>query len=458
MRARISATIAVLVLALFSPFQSPSASAVVADGVGVVTSNLLMYYDLGNPSGINGTTLTDLSGNGYSGTIIQTSSQPSLNTAQGKYLSFAGSGTTGGYVDVPDIVSGSNWTGFSASFYANMGTGTVVERIFDFGMGSSNNNIWVGMGDGHNMAAEIFQNAASQGWCRSAANSVVDNEWAQWTVTFDGTNCLWYKNNSLSSTTAYTYLPLAKTLNLNYIGDSNWTVDPSFEGGIGELAIYKSTLNSTERTQNYNAQTDITAPNMVSPASPYSVSMPETSTSGILMNVPTASYFSIIGGADSAAFMLSGAVLSIRTQPNFEAPTDTAPFNSYIVTVRTMDANGNYSDWTITVNVTDAQEPASLTVPSLSATPYKGIAVTITVTPSGDGTSIPGKITYLIGGKRIPSCYKKTYSGTGSSTCTFDPALRGSQDIEVTFTPTNTNFTAATAKMSYFFSKRTTTR
>lgn len=454
MRARATATLsAVILISLF--LISPPGSAAVASGVGVTQSNLLMYFDLANPAGISGSTLTDLSGNSFNGTIYQTSSQPSLNTGQGKYLNFSGSA---GYVDIPDISSGSNWTGLSVSFYANMGTRSVVERIFDFGIGQQNNNIWVGMGTANRMAIEVFRDSGSQGWCESANDSVVANEWAHWTAILDGSTCKWYKNNVLSNSITYSYLPLAKTLTTNYIGDSNWSADPSFEGGIGDLAIYKSALTDAERLQNYNAQSDVTPPSMVSPASPYVVSMPETSTTGILLNVPTASYFSIIDGADSSAFMLSGAVLSIRTQPNFEAPTDTAPFNSYIVTVRTMDANGNYSDWTITVNVTDAQESASLSLPSLSATPYKGVPVTITVAPSGDGTSIPGKITFMIGGKRIPTCYKKTYTGTGSSTCVFDPALRGSQEISVTFIPTNTNYTAATSRKTFFINKRTTVR
>ena len=39
-------------------------------GGGVVTTDLLAYYDAGNPSGISGTTLYDLSGNGRDATLV----------------------------------------------------------------------------------------------------------------------------------------------------------------------------------------------------------------------------------------------------------------------------------------------------------------------------------------------------------------------------------------------------
>ena len=308
------------------------------------------------------------------------------------------------------------------------------------------------------MAIEVFHDTVSPGWCESADNSVGANEWAQWTVVLDGTNCTWYKNDAFSRSTAYSYLPWAKTLTVNYIGDSNWGVDPSFEGGIGELEIYKAALNSTERTQNYNAQTDITALTMS--GSSTSVNENQSSATNFGSNKANTT-FSIIGGADSDKFDLAAnGTLTFKSNyiPNYEAPIDSGGDRIYNVTVRGVDANGNYGDLAVTITINNVIEGTTLSTPTLSATPYKGVAITITVTPTGDGTSIPGKVNYLIGGKRIPACYKKAYSGTGNSTCTFDPALRGNQEISVIFTPTNTNFTGSTSKKSFFIYKRSTTR
>lgn len=451
MRARATATLtAVILTSLF--FISPPASAAVAAGVGVTQSNLLMYFDLANPAGISGSTLTDLSGNSLNGTIYQTSSQPSLNTGQGKYLSFSGSA---GYVDIPDITSGSNWTGLSVSFYANMGTRSVVERIFDFGIGQANNNIWVGMGNANRMAIEVFRDSGSSGWCESANDSVVANEWAHWTAILDGSTCKWYKNNVLSNSITYANLPLAKTLTTNYIGDSNWSSDPSFEGGIGDLAIYRSALTDAERLQNYNAQTDLTPPNITDTY----LESPENQLSISTLSAGAGTVFSIRSGFDTAKLSLSSSgVFAFQSNPNYEANNSYYNNFQYSVNARAMDLNGNYTDFYLQVSVTDLSESSALSTPVLNATPYKGVAVTITVTPSGDGTSIPGRITYLYAGKRINGCYKKSYSGTGNSICTWKPAIQGIREISVTFTPTNTNYTATTTKKSFQVFKRTTNR
>lgn len=455
MRARISAVILTIFISALSPIH-PAANAAVAAGVGVVQNNLLMAFDLANPSGLSGTTLTDLSGNGYSGTIYQTSSQPSLNTSQGNFLSFNGNA---GYVDIAkDIVSPSNWTGLSVSFYANMGTRTVVERIFDFGIGQANNNIWVGMGNINRMAIEVFRDGGSPGWCESADNSVGANEWAHWTVVLDGTNCAWYKNNVLSRSVAYANLPWARTLTTNYIGDSNWSVDPSFEGGIGELAIYTSALNSTERTQNFNAQTDITPPTY-NGSNPLSANENQRAV-GNLTASESVTFSPVSGSGDTNKFTLSGSSLSFVDVPNFEARASASGNNAYTYHFKMMDANGNMStgNTVLTVNLQDAVEGSAITIPVLSGGAVKGETVTVTVTPSGDGTSIPGKVTYLVAGKRIPGCIQKNYTGIGNSTCTWKPSIQGNREISVTFTPNNSNFTAATSKRSVLITKKSSRR
>jgi hypothetical protein len=146
------------------------------------------------------------------------------------------------------------------------------------------------------------------------------------------------------------------------------------------------------------------------------------------------------------------------TLKNYELSSDSGGNRTYDFAVRLTDANGNWNSWNFTVVLRDAIEATSLTQPVLSATPYKGLALTITVTPIGDGTSIPGRLTYLMAGKRIVGCYKKTYSGTGNATCTWRPTTMGFREITVTFTPTNTSFTAATTKKTFLVLHRTTTR
>lgn len=453
MRARISATNAVLFLALFSPFTFPAADAAPVAGVGVISDNLVIYYDPANPSGVNGTSVYDLSGNSINSSMTKVSSYPQTSTSNGSNFNFNGSG---GYI-FGSSMSSSNFTaGLSMTFYANFGSqANNFERIMDFGSGSGLDNVLVGReGTGTNFFLEIYNNTTSGTYCR--ATGAIDSGWHFWAVTVGGGYCKIYKDSSTPITTmAYSILPRNTTWANTYIGKSNWN-DAAFEGQIGDFALYSKVLSSSEVAVNLAASTDVTPPSVTGNM----IESPENQLSVTTLSLGTGVIYSKLAGLDYSNLTISSAgAVSWLVNPNYEGSGSITYGNfQYPINVRAMDPNGNFVDFVLQVSVTNVVEPSTLSAPSLSATPYKGIAVTITVTPGGDGTAIPGKVTYLIAGKRIPACYKKTYSGNGNSTCTFDPALRGSQEISVTFTPTNTNFTTSTSKKSFFIYKRSTTR
>ena len=438
---------------VFSTFASMGTSfAAVDTAVGVVTSGLRMYFDPANPSGfVSSTVLKDLSGNAFNGTLTKTGAWPDVQTGQGRYLGFDGAG---GYIDLPDITSPSNWSGLTFTFYTNFGSGANnFERIFDFGNGAQSNNIIVGReGVSGNIFIEIYRDASSGGYCRSTTNSIGVSTWNYWAITMNGSTCNIYKNNVLNASQAYTYLPWARTLSNNYIGKSNWA-DAAFEGGISDLAIYDRALSTTELTQNYNAGVDIAPPTI----SPTMLSSPENSLSVTTLSTGETSYYTLLSTGDYTKVSLtSSGALSFVSNPNYEAPADLDTNNQYGFDVRVADANGNYTDFYVQITVTNVAEYASLSAPSLSANPYKGIPVTITITPTAGSTA--GKITYLVNGKRIAGCYKKTYSGTGNATCLWEPTTRGNRELTITFTPNGSEYAPATVKKTFFVSNRSTTR
>ena len=68
--------------------------------------------------------------------------------------------------------------------------------------------------------------------------------------------------------------------------------------------------------------------------------------------------WSITGGADSALFDLTNSgVLSFKTAPDYENPSDTGSNNSYEVEVTASDGTDDSTPKTLTVNVTDVNEP-----------------------------------------------------------------------------------------------------
>lgn len=152
----------------------------------------------------------------------------------------------------------------------------------------------------------------------------------------------------------------------------------------------------------------------------------------------------------------STGLLTFKSAPNYEAPDDAGANRIYDVTVRALDTNGNYNDYSFTITLLDVAEFATLTSPSLSATPYKGVLLTITVTPGAGSTG--GAVTFLSRGKRIPGCLKKSYSGTGSLSCSWKPTVQGINELSATFTPTGSEYAPATSRSSYLVFKRTTSR
>jgi hypothetical protein len=162
-------------------------------------------------------------------------------------------------------------------------------------------------------------------------------------------------------------------------------------------------------------------------------------------------------GTDASDFSISGTgTLSFSINPDYEAPSDADTNNTYIVI--TWVSDGIYSDsQTVTVTVTNVDEPGTVSPPSLASTPYKGSAVSITV-----NLNAAGKVRFFVNGKRISNCLAISTTGSGSSytaTCNWKPTVMGRQNITATLTPSSPTFTGVTSQpQSIWVFKRTTTR
>lgn len=162
-------------------------------------------------------------------------------------------------------------------------------------------------------------------------------------------------------------------------------------------------------------------------------------------------------GTDANDFSISGTGgLAFNPAADFEAPTDSDGNNTYVVV--TWVSDGALSDsQTVTITVTNSNESGSLGTPTLSATPYKGISVNLSVS-----INAAGKVRFLVGNKRIPNCLAVSATGSGSTftaTCAWKPASTGMQNLTASFTPSSGTFTSATSPtLSVRVFKRTTTR
>jgi hypothetical protein len=162
-------------------------------------------------------------------------------------------------------------------------------------------------------------------------------------------------------------------------------------------------------------------------------------------------------GTDSGDFTISSSgAVSFLSSPDYEAPVDSDTNNIYIVI--TWVSDGVLSDsQTVTISVNNLTENGTISLPSITGSPTKGLNLTATV-----NVNTAGKVTFLIDGKRVVGCLSKSAVGTYPNlvaTCTWKPARLGRQLLTALFTPSNVSFLAATSPaQTLWVVKRTTTR
>ena len=259
----------------------------------ITTSGLIFNLDANDVNSISGsgaTTWKDLSGNGYDATFTGSGSGYATSyDSTNKAMSFSNgtirSQNIGASASIAQAIPSQTWTGFSASFSANMGVGGTPSggindwsRVFDFsaagftqGTGAQggmfisrferSNTLWLG-----------FTNMTTSQFGECAAVDIISNEaFAHYAVTVasDG-KCVWYKNGTawrnyrstgvtntntdFGSTGTLQTLPTSNAKTSLRIGRSHWN-DIYLTGLIRNLAIYNTTLSSAQVTTNYNGQT-----------------------------------------------------------------------------------------------------------------------------------------------------------------------------------------------------------
>jgi len=260
---------------------------------GPITAGAIFNLDANDVNSISGssTTWKDLTGNGYDATLSASGSGYSIsNDVTNKAISFSNgtirSQNTGASATIAKAIPAGAWSGFSASFTANMGVGGAPSggindwsRVFDFsaagftqGSGAKGgifisrfertNTMWLGFWDLNN---------TQYGEC--AGTGIISNEaFAHYAVTVDSNGlCVWYKNGTAwrnyqstglgtqtnvnnGSTGSNVKLPINVERTSLRIGRSHWN-DIYLSGSIRNLAIYNATLSSSQVTTNYNGQT-----------------------------------------------------------------------------------------------------------------------------------------------------------------------------------------------------------
>jgi len=254
-----------IILVLFIPFSIflfPSSASAATLSKPPNNLGLVAYYSFEDGSG---STATDFSGNGNTGTLTNMEAADWVDGKIGKALSFGG---VDEYVDI----SGSNLSTLSSSFtLATWAKFNNVNGAFLIEKASPNNGanfyIWwsandIGLGNSWIFG---FRNSQNTAWKDHAyVNTPTAGIWYHVVFVFDdsGNTANLYLDGALVKSEAETDSPYYGSENLKIATNSNADSSYSLNGQIDEVRIYNRALSATEVASLYErtSQAKITSP------------------------------------------------------------------------------------------------------------------------------------------------------------------------------------------------------
>ena len=331
---------------------------------GIVTSGLVLQLDASNSSSYNGsgTTWSDLTGNGYNGSILN----GTFFDSQDKSFSFDG---TDDKIITPTI---SNIYSYTIGVVTKGGDGTLIYRNSNMNYSDNRDNIMLKISNSNNNVEFRIEYDATD----NDKNLVVNNNFSQdkfyhivasydWNsktqkVYIDGV----LKGTSQHSSEPSNIYRADSFYSIGTVGYSNHAGGNSdrdmFNGKISKVILYNSVLTDQQVLQNYNALVD----NPPTDISLTSNTISETASIGSLVGTLSATdsdtsissltfSFTSSGDAqddDNGSFTISGTSLLTSTTLDYETKT------SYNIYVNVNDGTTNYAK-AFTVSVTNVLEP-----------------------------------------------------------------------------------------------------
>ena len=201
-----------------------------------VTDGLILAWDIGNPSSYpgTGTTIYDLSGNDYSGSLI---GGVTYSSDYGGVLEFDGTGVVRTATSLTPDLRYVSHSVMGASRYNGATRGRMINAYDDN---------WL-MGNWSNSTENYY----AEGWVTSVGNGANDTNWRIYAALGDRPNDQWslYVNDVLeASSAAGAFGPAGFSVGA---AQGNAASEPS-TGQFSFLLVYDRTLTTDEMTQNYD--------------------------------------------------------------------------------------------------------------------------------------------------------------------------------------------------------------
>ena len=217
----------------------------------IVTDGLVLNLDAGQQNSYpgSGTTWTDLSGRGNTGTLTN---GPTYSSANGGSIVFDG---VDDYVDLTSTIQ-FDTSDFSICgwFRSNSGN-TSFKQIWNSGYAGGNPDVEIGLLTITNTLYFYIRGSGGGGDIVNTSYSVDDNVWRYFSVTKTSSLISLYVNGSLIGSTSGSFTSDVDSAGvIPRIGNGlNNINNRFFKGSIPQVSIYNRALTAAEVSQNFNA-------------------------------------------------------------------------------------------------------------------------------------------------------------------------------------------------------------
>ena len=210
---------------------------------------LTAYYPFDQTAG---PTIPDASGNGHTGMLAGTATFPAGVIGNGLSLP----GVSGDYVALPSALL-QTVTNVTIAVWVNVRADQIWQRVFDFGSSSNVYMFLTPHAGGTTIARFAITTGGNTAEQHLDAPGVLPlGTWTHVTIVLGaGGGTLYINGAAVATNAALTLRPadLGATTN-NWLGRSQFTADPAFNGQIDDLRIYPSALTAAQVTAIYNAR------------------------------------------------------------------------------------------------------------------------------------------------------------------------------------------------------------